>query len=76
MNFFTLNFWTTVERSGVQKLNAEKSGDEKDPFGFGVEALGWKVHSWDVLQPFNWFVFGYLTEPLAECSYYSNKFAD
>ena len=36
-----------VEKSGAEKFMVENSGAERS----GFEALGWKVRSWDVLQP-------------------------
>ena len=53
LDFSSMNFLNPlfkkfmVEKSEVKKFVVESSGDERP----GVEAWGWKVQDWDVLQP-------------------------
>ena len=45
---FQPHFWFMVEKFGAENFMAEKSVGER----CRVEAWGWKVRGWDVLQPF------------------------
>ena len=58
MNFPTPDFFNSrleVEKSGVGKFIVEKSGVERSE----IEAWGWNIRGWNVLQPF--------VHPLHQC---------